>query len=69
MVDFKAYATRAIREAGLMESDRTVWARHGSTRSLRDEGAVRRAIQYVEDGQGIALKEWDPRWDNPRDLV
>ena len=54
--DFKAYATRGLRETGLVPEDRRVWSRHGSTKSIRDRDAVERAIRYVVEGQGDPLE-------------
>jgi REP element-mobilizing transposase RayT len=52
MNGFKAYATRQLREAGLLDQDIKPWARHGSTPYLWTEEQVRRAIDYVVNGQG-----------------
>ena len=49
---FKAYATRQLREAGLLATDEKSWARHGSTPYLWTEEAVQRAVDYVISGQG-----------------
>ncbi|HPF38134.1 MAG TPA: transposase [Phycisphaerae bacterium] len=51
MNDFKAYATRRLREADAVPPDCRLWSRHGSTRYLWDERAVARACAYVRDGQ------------------
>jgi valyl-tRNA synthetase len=55
MNDFKSYATRRLREAGLAAPDAKVWTRHGSTRRLWHDKALPAAIAYVADGQGVAL--------------
>lgn len=55
MNDFKSWATRRLREAGLVTSDAKVWGRHGSTRYLHDTRAVENACRYVLDGQGVEL--------------
>jgi REP element-mobilizing transposase RayT len=52
MDSFKAYATRKLREAGLLSRDVKPWARHGSTPYLWTELQVQRAIDYVNNGQG-----------------
>ncbi|HYT50266.1 MAG TPA: transposase [Pyrinomonadaceae bacterium] len=52
MDSFKAYATRKLREATLLDQDVKPWARHGSTRWLWTEEQVERAIDYVINGQG-----------------
>ncbi len=52
MDSFKSYATRKLREAGLLDRNIKPWARHGSTPYLWTEDDVRRAIDYVLNGQG-----------------
>ena len=52
MESFKAYATRRLREIGLLGGDIKPWARHGSTPYLWTEEAVEKAIDYVINGQG-----------------
>jgi REP element-mobilizing transposase RayT len=53
MEAFKAYATRQLREAGLLDPDIKPWARHGSTPYLwTEEEAIERAVDYVINGQG-----------------
>ena len=54
--EFKAWATRRLREAELVGSDARVWTRHGSTRYLFNDDAVERAIRYVRDSQGLLQK-------------
>ena len=49
---FKAYATRKLREAGLLTSDTKPWARHGSMPYLCTEEDLESAIDYVLNGQG-----------------
>ena len=49
---FKAYGTRKLRSLGLVGASEKVWARHGSTRFLRDEQDVIDAVSYVLDYQG-----------------
>jgi REP element-mobilizing transposase RayT len=55
--DFKSYATRRLREAGLCDAKSKIWSRHGSTPHLSTEEAVESACRYVIDGQGAALPE------------
>lgn len=55
MNDFKAYATRGLREAGLIQADRRVWARHGSTRWIDTDRSFELAKEYVVKGQGEPL--------------
>jgi REP element-mobilizing transposase RayT len=44
---FKAYATRALRRAGLIGLNAKPWSRHGSTVYLWTEKDVAKAIEYV----------------------
>jgi REP element-mobilizing transposase RayT len=53
--DFKAYATRRCRGAGLLDIGQRLWTRHGSTRYLWTERDIELATEYVVDGQGHAL--------------
>lgn len=55
MNDFKAWATRRLREADLVSSTAKVWSRHGSTRWLWNDQAVEAACRYVLEGQGPDL--------------
>jgi len=55
MNTFKAYATRKLRESNLVGGGARTWARHGSTRFLRDEQDVIDAMSYVLDYQGEDL--------------
>jgi REP element-mobilizing transposase RayT len=48
---FKAYATRHLREAGLMSPGVRPWSRHGSNPYLWTPEDVERAIEYVINGQ------------------
>ncbi|MGE0600933.1 MAG: hypothetical protein AB7J35_16560 [Dehalococcoidia bacterium] len=68
MLALKAFATRALREQGIISEDRRVWARHGSTRYLLKDGAVEAAIDYVLHRQGAVLPGsiFDPTGTNPR---
>ena len=59
MDTFKAYSTRALREAGLAEADSKVWSRHGSTRYLWTEEHIAAAVDYVMNGQGDELPKFD----------
>jgi len=56
---FQAYATRKLREAGLLPRNVKPWARHGSTPYLWKEKHVERAIDYVLNGQGDELPSFD----------
>ena len=50
--DFKSYATRRLIEGGLIDHDKTVWTRHGSTRYLKEDASVHAACRYVFEEQG-----------------
>ena len=56
---FKAYATRALRRAGLIGLEMKPWARHGSTIYLWKEKHVAKAIEYVIQGQGEEMFRLD----------
>jgi REP element-mobilizing transposase RayT len=53
----KAYATRALREAGLVDAGRPVWTERGSKSSLETEEDFQSACAYVRDGQGPDLPD------------
>ena len=59
MDSFKAYATRALRAAGLAMSDQSVWSRHGSTRYLWTDEHITAAVDYVDNGQGSELPTFE----------
>ena len=47
MDSFKAYATRALRAAGLLGADEKAWSRHGSTKYLWTDAELASALDYV----------------------
>jgi len=53
--DFKVYATRRMREAGVWKGGFTPWAKKGSRRYLWTEQQVERACNYVINHQGDDL--------------
>jgi len=59
MNDFKAYASRALKQAVAEGPDRKRWARHGSTRYLWQREQVSAAVHYVvcEQGEPMAIFE------------
>ena len=59
MDSFKAYSTKALRAAGLIDNDRKPWSRHGSTRYLWTEEHIVIAVDYVVNGQGDELPTFD----------
>jgi REP element-mobilizing transposase RayT len=56
---FKANATRQLREDGLWPYSFSPWADKGSKRRLWNEQSVARAIDYVVNGQGDDLPDFD----------
>ena len=56
---FKANATRQLREDGLWPYSHSPWADKGSKRKLWNEQSVARAIDYVVNGQGDDLPDFD----------
>ena len=52
MNDFKARATRRLRDLELVPAEVQLWSRHGSTRRLWDTRAVSAACRYVIESQG-----------------
>jgi REP element-mobilizing transposase RayT len=56
---FKANATRQLRQAGLWCNPFSPWADKGSKRRLWNEQSVARAIDYVLNGQGDDLPDFD----------
>ncbi len=55
----KANATRQLKQDGLWLLKRSPWADKGSTRYLWNERSVERAVDYVLNGQGDDLPEFD----------
>ncbi len=51
MNTFKAYATRELRRSGQWAHATSPWSRHGSTRYLRSDESVARAVVYVNERQ------------------
>ena len=51
MRSFKSYATRKLRETGLMAAEIEPWSRHGSTPYLWSEEEIAHAVDYVLYGQ------------------
>jgi REP element-mobilizing transposase RayT len=56
---FKANATRQLREAGCWSHPFSPWADKGSKRKLWNEQSVAKAIDYVVNGQGDDLPDFD----------
>ncbi|HEY8187807.1 MAG TPA: hypothetical protein VIF64_17180, partial [Pyrinomonadaceae bacterium] len=56
---FKSNATRQLREDGLWPHPFSPWADKGSKGRLWNEKSVARAIDYVINGQGDDLPDFD----------
>ncbi|MDQ2937885.1 MAG: transposase [Acidobacteriota bacterium] len=56
---FKANATRQMREDHHWTQEHSPWADKGSKRSLWNDRSVERAIDYVLNGQGDNLPDFD----------
>ena len=56
---FKANATRQMREDGCWDQDYSPWVDKGSKRNLWTERSVELAIDYVINGQGDELPDFD----------
>ena len=61
MSDFKAWASRRLRETFGEDSDRDRWTQHGSTKYLFDDDALTETIAYVVDEQGTKMACFDGR--------
>ena len=57
--DFKAYSTRRLRENGCWNYEHSPWVDKGSRRMLWTDEHVAKAVDYVLDGQGEPLPEFD----------
>jgi len=55
----KAYATRRLRATGLVSEEDKVWSRHGSTKYLWTDDHIFAACEYVNNGQGRELPDFD----------
>jgi REP element-mobilizing transposase RayT len=56
---FKANATRQMRQDGCWQQPHSPWADKGSKRRLWNERSIERAIDYVINGQGDELPDFD----------
>ncbi|MFM9957757.1 MAG: hypothetical protein ACKVZJ_06755 [Phycisphaerales bacterium] len=62
--DCKAYATRRLREAGLIDDATDSWSHHGSTRYLTRDEDFHSAVRYTMLEQGEPLEMKCPEgWD------
>ena len=61
MSDFKAWASRRLREAFKESADRDRWTQHGSTRWVDTDGSLAAAITYVVEEQGEVMARFDGR--------
>ncbi len=56
---FKANATREMRQSSCWQNEKSPWADKGSKRYLWNEKSVAAAIDYVINGQGDELPDFD----------
>lgn len=56
---FKAYATRHLRSNGLWTPTHSPWSDKGSSRVIWNEDSLHRAIDYLVNGQGGPLPDFD----------
>jgi REP element-mobilizing transposase RayT len=56
---FKSYSTRKLRENNCWEFGHSPWAEKGSKRHLWNEQSIEKAVDYVINGQGDDLPEFD----------
>jgi REP element-mobilizing transposase RayT len=56
---FKAYSTRRMRKDGNWEKPHSPWADRGSKRHLWNERSMALAVDYVINGQGGPLPDFD----------
>jgi REP element-mobilizing transposase RayT len=56
---FKANATRQLRDDGLWFNSFSPWADKGSKRNLWNERSIAKAIDYLLNGQGKDLPDFD----------
>lgn len=57
--DLKAYASRALNQAGYENSERRRWTRHGSTRYLWKVEDLEKVTHYVLHEQGEAMSVYE----------
>ena len=63
MSDFKAYASRRLKERLNENAVAKRWTQHGSTRYLWKEEDVAAKVEYVLNGQGNPMAVYDGRND------
>ncbi len=59
MNDFKSYSTRRLRESEEWQYSHSPWVDKGSRRYLWTEEHIARATDYVVNGQGGPLPDFD----------
>ncbi len=57
--DFKSYSTRRLRDNGEWKFEHSPWADKGSRRNLWTEEHIAKAADYVLNGQGENLPDFD----------
>ena len=59
MHSFKSYASRALNDMAIDARDRKRWARHGSTRWVRERDSITAAVRYVVYEQGASMAVYE----------
>ena len=57
---WKAYATRALRSAGLADVDRRIWAHGAGVQQVRSQEHLRNVVRYILNGQGNPMETFVP---------
>lgn len=57
--NFKTYATRKMRETSCWQFEHSPWSNKGSKRYLWNERSIEIAVEYVINGQGNELPDFD----------
>jgi REP element-mobilizing transposase RayT len=65
MSDFKAYASRRLKESLNEPANCKRWTQHGSTRYLWNKAQLAAMSEYVINGQGAPMAVWDGRQSEP----
>ena len=61
LVALKAWSTRALREADLVDPDQRLWTRHGSTKAIHTNATLSAAVDYVVRMQDTESGRFDAR--------
>jgi len=59
LIALKANATRQMQQDGCWQQQHSPWVKKGSKRNLWNERSIERAVEYVINGQGDELPDFD----------